>query len=365
MVSHRSAQHWLQTPPEGTRSLAELRRITAARGELLWDLPPGQALVAAQWDTRQAFVCAAVASALASPLIELMDQHASRSRWTTAWLLNQNALPRKPVTTCHAWRTAARISVWQQTGGQVHGLLALPLVCGAPADSLLPQLQRLASDILAPEAVPQWIDLCREQHAQADTARPATEAEQALELAARFVPHTPVALLPLGWARDGRAAPRPAQAVRQACAALGLSLLAWTGWAALQSAPMPVEDALTLAEPRLPTTVWSDAERKAWGELATRLETPWVSLLDQLTSGVPDQVRIQRIESDMPQRRLHLVTEGPSLAILLEHARQLQNLPAIAAVQLQTHEISQPVNGSGPVTGVRLNMDVALRPLPW
>lgn len=334
---------------------------------MLWDLPAGQALVAAQWEAGQAFVCAAVPSALAAPLMELMGQHAVRSRWTTAWFLRQSALPLKPATTCHAWRTEARISVWQQTGRQVDGLLALPLACDAPVDSLLPQLQRLAGDIggPAPASAQQWLDLCRAQSAPADMAPAATEAEQALELAARFAPHTPVALLPLGWARDGRAAPRPAQALRQACAGLSLGLLAWTGWVGHQSSTEPAEAAPTAAESRPPALVWNDADRKTLAELVTRLETPWVVLLDQLTSSLPAEVRIHRMEPDIQQRRLHLVTEGPSLAVLLEHARQLQSLPAIDAVQLQTHESSPPATGPASAAGVRLNLDVALRPLPW
>lgn len=55
------AQHWVQTPPAQTASLAELHAITHARADLLFGSPAGVPWhIAADWHAHQPFLCGCV-----------------------------------------------------------------------------------------------------------------------------------------------------------------------------------------------------------------------------------------------------------------------------------------------------------------
>lgn len=57
------SRHWLQTPPDGIRSLRELKALVHARADQLFGADPGWR-VAGDWATKRSFVCAALPAAV-------------------------------------------------------------------------------------------------------------------------------------------------------------------------------------------------------------------------------------------------------------------------------------------------------------
>lgn len=87
VVGSGVARHWLQAPPQGVRSLAQLRDYAAFRAaQLFADGAPW--LIAADWQAARPFLCAAVPAALAGPggaaprlattLCRVLARHAAR-----------------------------------------------------------------------------------------------------------------------------------------------------------------------------------------------------------------------------------------------------------------------------------------------
>lgn len=360
VISHRCAEHWLQTPPAGIPSLGELRRVANARSRLLWGWPADQTLVAALWDAEHPFPCIAVPSALTSPLLALMGRHAARSCWSSAWAVHQAGLRPDRNATPHALQSPARISLWQQTGKKIDALLTLPLQPDTSPAELAGAMRSFVRELGSTDTGP-WLALC--------TTAPIAEDEAgvALELARSFTPGAPAPLLPLGWAQDGHAARRPGHRWRQAAAAVSLLVLAASGpnaWRALEPVPPAQAGASTEAKPPRNQTRWREAERRGLQDLADQLQTPWGVLLDQVANSLPLDVRLQHFEPDAKQLRLRLVTESTSSTALLRHAQSLSALSSVAGVRLESHAPSTGV-GSGPPQLVRLQMDLTLRPLPW
>lgn len=82
VVSGTLARHWLQAPPPGLRSFAELRAFVESRAEQLFGA--GGWSVMADWQARQAFLCAAVPRWVADLAEALVPRHAQRRVVTTA-----------------------------------------------------------------------------------------------------------------------------------------------------------------------------------------------------------------------------------------------------------------------------------------
>ena len=75
-LSSGLVRHWLQTPPAGTRSLAELHAVASARASaLMGGLPSESWLVSGAWDFQRPFVCTALATRWAPLLQAIQGTH--------------------------------------------------------------------------------------------------------------------------------------------------------------------------------------------------------------------------------------------------------------------------------------------------
>lgn len=179
IASGELAVHWLQHPPEGARTLAELRLAAAARCAHLFGGTAASWWVAGDWETRRPFVCGAVPLSVAEPLRRVAQQQGLQLHWHTAWSVLACARARTiPDHGWSAWRSPSRVLLWHCTQGEVDAITSLVVAAAATRAEIEGQLDmhmRLESARgAAAEAAVHWVE-----------AAPAggTEALAALRLA--------------------------------------------------------------------------------------------------------------------------------------------------------------------------------------
>lgn len=179
IASSELAVHWLQHPPEGARTLAELRLAAAARCAHLFGGTAASWWVAGDWDTRRPFVCGAVPLTVVEPLRRAAQEQGLRLRWHTAWSVLACAHARGiPDEGWSAWRTPSRVLLWHCAHGVVDAISSLVVTADTPGADVDDQLQmhmrleRAHSGATA-EAPLHWVD----------AAAGGTEALAALKLA--------------------------------------------------------------------------------------------------------------------------------------------------------------------------------------
>jgi hypothetical protein len=134
VVGSDLAVHWVQQPPAATRSLPELQLVAAARCAHLHGGAPGHWWVAADWNTRRPFVCAALPRGVAQPLQDACAARGIAARWHTAWgVVASAAAAEFPDDGWSALRTPQRVLLWHCSGGRVDALTGFGVAADADA----------------------------------------------------------------------------------------------------------------------------------------------------------------------------------------------------------------------------------------
>lgn len=162
IASNELAAHWLQVPPRGVRSLAELRLVATLRCAHLFGGTPQQWWVAGDWNLHAPFACAALPVASTTPLQQQADSLGARLRWHTAWGVVASTRARSfPDDGWSASRSHARLVVWQCRRGRIDALwsVAAPPHASVEEDTALAQaIARMDADEAA-AVNPYWVDL--------------------------------------------------------------------------------------------------------------------------------------------------------------------------------------------------------------
>lgn len=120
IVAHDVAVHWLQEPPVAFESLAELRLVAAARCAQLHGGVPQDWWVAADWDARRPFVCAALPRLRTAPLEQSFARAGLRSDWQTAFgLACTRGAEQFPSEGWSALRSPERVLLWHCRAGRI------------------------------------------------------------------------------------------------------------------------------------------------------------------------------------------------------------------------------------------------------
>jgi hypothetical protein len=106
------AVHWLQQPPDGAASLAELKRVAAARCVQLHGGNTDDWWVAGDWHATKAFPCAALPRRVLARLESQTSRLPISMRWYTATALALGARP-----SAQGWQTMRSpgcVTVWHR-----------------------------------------------------------------------------------------------------------------------------------------------------------------------------------------------------------------------------------------------------------
>ncbi|MBI5279834.1 MAG: hypothetical protein HY854_25610 [Burkholderiales bacterium] len=126
------AVHWLQVPPASLRSLLELRLVAAARCIHLYGGAAEDWWIAADWDARTPFTCAALPASEARSLANLFEAGRLKVQWHTSWTaVCKGSASAFPSDGWSGLRTASRAFIWCCSQGRIANLTSLP------ADNLL------------------------------------------------------------------------------------------------------------------------------------------------------------------------------------------------------------------------------------
>lgn len=146
-VANDVAVHWLQTPPDGVRSLAELRQIAAARCAHLFGGLPERWWVAGDWNANRPFVCAGLPMDRVDPLQRALTQAGAAVHWHTVWgLLCSTQARSMPAEGWSAVRSGGRVVAWHCRRGRVTSLHAVNVgeqASDAQRDEAVAQLLRI------------------------------------------------------------------------------------------------------------------------------------------------------------------------------------------------------------------------------
>lgn len=162
VASNAVAVHWLQQPPAGVGSLAELKLAAAARCAHLHGGTPDDWWVAGDWSVRHPFVCAALPRALTQTLQDAAP--GARIRWRTAFgLIVTYRASGIADDGWSAMRTPSRVVLWHCSAQRIDSLAALAVDPAAGEQSVAAQVRthlQLESAMGAPEptAAVRWFD---------------------------------------------------------------------------------------------------------------------------------------------------------------------------------------------------------------
>lgn len=132
IASPRVAVHWTQVPPEGLRSMDELRHAAAARCALLFGGVAGDWWLAADWQASRPFVCAALNRARMAPLQHALRERPLQWHWHSAAMLFAQSPPAPPAGWV-AVRSPRRLLLWHQFEGRPDAALSWPIAPDATA----------------------------------------------------------------------------------------------------------------------------------------------------------------------------------------------------------------------------------------
>lgn len=128
------AVHWMQAPPGGLASFAELRQAASARCAQLHGGEPGDWWVAGDWDLGRSFVCAALPRDTVRPWVDAAQAAGVSLRVETTWTAACAVFPQQlPDNGWVAMTTPGHTMAWHLARGRVNSVLDVPLGA-APMD---------------------------------------------------------------------------------------------------------------------------------------------------------------------------------------------------------------------------------------
>lgn len=128
VVASDAAQHWVQSPPAGLASFAELRQVAQLRCAHLFGGRAEDWWVAADWQGMRPFICAGLPAGVAHELQGRMVASGLQVQWHTAWTLLCQAKARElGENGWSALRSPERVMLWQCTDGRVSSVAALAM----------------------------------------------------------------------------------------------------------------------------------------------------------------------------------------------------------------------------------------------
>lgn len=136
-------RHFVQDPPAGLRSLAELRALSAARASRIYGGKPVEWSVVADWNLARPFVCAAVPSGLLQALRQAAAELGLSLTVESAVLTAlERVMPVAPDEGFVAWTTPGGAVLAHLALGGVTTLRCLRLPAGLPAEGLVELMAR-------------------------------------------------------------------------------------------------------------------------------------------------------------------------------------------------------------------------------
>lgn len=128
MVANDLAVYWVQAPPAGVATLAELRLVAQARCAHLHGGVPADWWVGGDWQANTSFVCTALPMENVARVTALLAHTGQRPRWHTVWGSLTETMP--GLFASEGWscvRSPRRLLLWHCKAGQVQHLANLPL----------------------------------------------------------------------------------------------------------------------------------------------------------------------------------------------------------------------------------------------
>lgn len=114
------------------------------------------------------------------------------------------------------------------------------------------------------------------------------------------------------------------------------------------------------------TPALSAADRSRINRVVRSLNTPWASIFQALEAQTSPHVAVLALESDAERGAVRVLTEGPSLDMLLAHAQQVQDATPFVRTRLlriETPDAPQrPAVPAAPIVLSRLSFDLTFAP---
>ncbi len=136
-------------------------------------------------------------------------------------------------------------------------------------------------------------------------------------------------------------------------------------WWGQRGPSLPMPPVTLVPAPRVEAVVAlpNAAERARINRVVRRLNTPWGSIFQALEAQSSASVSLLALETDADRGAVRVLTEGPSLDELLQHAERVQGTSPFVRTKLLRIEAPEAGAATGSPAGLtRLSFDLVIQP---